>query len=156
MARLRLYQPDDAAHLADIFVAAVRGIGPSDYSAEQVEAWAAGVSADRFAALAGDGRRVWVAVDATDRPCAFIDLEADGHIDFLYCRPSHAGTGMATALYDVLEAQARESGTAWLYTEASEAARRFFLKRRFVVTQRRDFPVRGFMIHNYAMEKRLS
>ena len=71
MARLRLYQPDDAAHLADIFVEAVRGIGPSDYSAEQVEAWAAGVSVERFAALASDGRRVWVALNAADRPCAF-------------------------------------------------------------------------------------
>ena len=156
MARLRLYQPDDAAHLADIFVEAVRGIGPSDYTTEQVEAWAAGVTAERFAALAGDGRFVWVAVDAADRPCAFIDLEDDGHIDFLYCRPAHAGTGTAAALYAVLEAHAGESGLARLYTEASEAARRFFLKRGFVETRRRDFPVRGVMIHNYAMEKRLS
>ena len=156
MARLRLYQPDDAAHLADIFVAAVRGIGPSDYTPRQVDAWAAGVTAERFAALAGDGRRVWVALDASDRPCAFIDLEADGHIDFLYCRPSHAGTGIAAALYDVVEAHARENGVTRLYTEASEAARRFFLKRGFAVVQRRDFPVRGVMIHNYAMEKRLS
>ena len=156
MVRLRLYQPDDAAHLADIFVEAVRGIGPSDYSPEQVEAWAAGVTAERFAALAGDGRLVWVAVDAADRPCAFIDLEADGHIDFLYCRPSYAGTGVAAALYQVLEEHALKTGVSQLHTEASEAARRFFLKRGFSVTQRRDFPVRGVMIHNYAMEKRLS
>ena len=156
MQRVRPYRPHDAAHLADIFVESVRGIGPSDYSAAQVEAWAAGVTAERFAALAGDGRRVWVALDAADKPCAFIDLEADGHIDFLYCRPSHAGTGTAAALYDVLEAHALKLGVARLHTEASEAARRFFLKRGFGVTQRRDFPVRGVMIHNYAMEKRLS
>ena len=156
MARLRLYQPDDAAHLAGIFVEAVRGIGPSDYSPEQVQAWAAGASADRFAARAGDGRVVWVALDVADQPCAFIDLEADGHIDFLYCRPAEAGTGTAAALYAVLESHARKTGLTRLYTEASEAARRFFLKRGFVVTQRRDFPVRGVMIHNYAMEKRLS
>jgi len=156
MHPLRPYRPDDAAHLCDIFVEAVRGIGPSDYTPEQVEAWAAGASAERFGALAGDGRKVWVALDPTDLPCAFIDLEADGHVDFLYCRPAHAGTGAATALYSTLEAHAREFGLARLHTEASEAARRFFLKRGFAVTQRRDFPVNGVMIHNYAMEKRLS
>ena len=64
--------------------------------------------------------------------------------------------GTAAALYAVLESHARKTGLTRLYTEASEAARRFFLKRGFVVTQRRDFSLRGVMIHNYAMEKRLS
>jgi putative acetyltransferase len=42
-----------------------------------------------------------------------------------------------------------------LYSEASEAARRFFLKKGLVVLHRRDFEVRGVAIHNHAVEKRL-
>ena len=42
-----------------------------------------------------------------------------------------------------------------LYVEASELARRLFLRKGFTVVTRRDFAVGGVMIHNYAMEKRL-
>ena len=35
-------------------------------------------------------------------------------------------------------------------------ARRFFLRRGFVVVARRDFEVAGTPIHNYAVEKRLA
>jgi putative acetyltransferase len=86
---------------------------------------------------------------------AFGDLEADGHIDFLYAAPEAVGKGVAAALYDELETAARERGIARLYSEASEAARRLFLKKGFTVLHRRDFDVRGVPIHNYAMEKRL-
>jgi putative acetyltransferase len=39
--------------------------------------------------------------------------------------------------------------------EASEPARRFFLKRGYAVLERRDFEIGGVPIHNYAMERRL-
>jgi putative acetyltransferase len=40
-----------------------------------------------------------------------------------------------------------------LHAEASEAARRFFLKRGFAVVNRRAFEIAGVRIHNYAVEK---
>ena len=40
-----------------------------------------------------------------------------------------------------------------LHAEASEAARRFFLRRGFVVVNSRAFEISGVPIHNYAMEK---
>jgi putative acetyltransferase len=63
------------------------------------------------------------------------------------------GTGVASALYDELEGIARERGLIRLHSEASEAARRLFLKKGFVVTARRQFDISGVPIHNYAMEK---
>jgi putative acetyltransferase len=54
-----------------------------------------------------------------------------------------------------LEAEAQQRGLTRLYSEASEAARRFFLKQGFTVTARRDFAVSGVAIHNYAVQKRL-
>ena len=153
---IRLYAPSDAGALAEIFFAAVRVAGARDYSPAQVEAWApATLAPESFAARAGDGRLTGVAVDEGDTPLAYIDLEADGHIDHFYCRPDRIGTGVAAALYAWLEDRARERGMALLYVEASEAARRFFLRRGFTVVARRDFEVRGVPIHNYRMEKRL-
>ena len=160
---VRPYKPDDAAALATIFRRAVTEIGAKDYTPEQVEAWAGHTpSVDGMKARNGDGRTVLVFVDAADQPLGWIDLEADGHIDTLYCAPEVVGQGAASALYDAIETLAREQGLVRLYTEASEAARRLFLKKGFTETQRRDFPIahpesqEDVWIHNYAMEKDLT
>lgn len=154
--RIRRFRDDDATALAALFHAAVHGIAAAYYSAAQVKAWAPGVpDPERFAARAGDGRLLLVAADPADAPLAYGDLEADGHIDHLFCRPDAAGTGVAAALYAELEAAARALGMARLTVEASEPARRFFLKQGFALVGRRDFELAGVAIHNFAMEKRL-
>lgn len=156
MSTLRAARTDDADAMASIYERTVRAIGSRDYSEAQVAAWiGVGARADRFRARLVDGRRCWVAVDADDTPQAFIDLEDDGHIDFLYAAPEVAGTGVAGRLLDELEAAAQASGMTRLYVEASEAARRFFLKRGYTETARRDFDVEGVAMHNYAMERML-
>ncbi|MEX0760201.1 MAG: GNAT family N-acetyltransferase, partial [Tistlia sp.] len=134
----------------------VEEIGARHYAASQVEAWAAlAPSPARLRELAGDGRVRLVAVDASVRPLAFVDLEPDGHIHLLYCAPEAAGRGVVSALYEVLESLARERGIARLFAEASEAARGFFTRQGFAVTARREFEVAGVPIHNYAVEKLL-
>jgi putative acetyltransferase len=156
--QLRPYRPEDAVALAELFQRAVREIGARDYSPAQIDAWAGGAverRAESLHARLGDGRLVLVAVDEGGAARAFGDLEPDGHIDFLYADPGVAGKGIAAALYDALEAKARQRGIARLYSEASEAARRFFLKKGFRVLHRRDFEVAGVPIHNYLVEKQL-
>lgn len=155
--RIRPYASRDASAIAALFRRSVRAIGPRDYTAEQVAAWAsAAPSPARIEALARDGRTMLVAVDAADRPLAFGDLEPDGHIRFLYCAPEAAGSGVAAMLCAALERDARARGVTRLHAAASEAARRFFLRVGFRVVSRRDFAVAGVPIHNYAVEKVLA
>ena len=154
--KIRPFQPQDAPALAALFHASVHRIGRPHYSPAQVDAWAPAVpDPARFRARAADGRALLVAVDESGAPLAYGDLEADGHIDHLFCRPDAAGTGVAAAVYAALEAEARARGIGRLYVEASEPARRFFLKQGFVLVARRDFEIAGVAIHNFAMEKRL-
>ena len=152
MTAIRPWQDGDAGALAAVFERAVRAIGARDYSQAQIEAWIGDEPrAETFRRKMTDGRRCWVALDSRGEVTAFVDLEADGHIDFLFADPVVAGRGVAAALLDVLERAARDEGLARLYVEASEAARRFFLKRGYTVERRRDFEIRGVAIHNYAM-----
>lgn len=154
--RIRPFRDEDAPALAALFHASVHGVAARHYMPAQVRAWSgAPVDPSRFLARAHDGRTLLVAADSRDRPIAYGDVEEDGHIDHLYCAPDHAGTGVAAALYSALEAAARSRGIARLYVEASEPARRFFLKQGFTELRRRDFEIAGVPIHNYAMEKRL-
>lgn len=154
---IRTYRAGDAAGIADLYRRSVEGIGPRDYSAAQVAAWASRTpDVDRIEALTADGRETFIAADATDRPVGLIDLEADGHINFLYCAPGFAGRGVAGQLYEALELRARERKIVRLYSDASEAARRFFLRRGFAELHRRELMIGDTPIHNYAVEKRLA
>jgi len=87
------------------------------------------------------------------KPVGYGDLEPNGHIDHIYCRPDVIGTGVGSAIYASIEAAAREAGITILFVEASEAARRLFERRGFRVDTRNNFEVNGVPIHNYRMSK---
>ncbi len=154
--KIRIYDAKDAGALSQLYRRSVEQLAIQDYTEAQVAVWVSlSPTAERLHDLSKDGRARFVAVDALDHPLAFADLEADGHIHFLYCAPEAIGTGVAAALYDTLENNARLRNIPRLYTEASEAARRFLLKKAFRVKARRELEISGVEIHNYAMEKQL-
>ena len=150
--RIRPYRKEDAAALADIFEKAVAAIVPRHYTAGEIAIWLADkpLPAD-IAAKNGDGRIAFVAVDQTDRPVAWIDLEPDGHIDMLFCAPEWAGKGLASALYQALEGAARRLGIVRFHVEASAVARPVFERWGFTVVRRQDVTLAGGTIHNYVM-----
>ena len=157
MIKIRQYEKRDAEAVRVIFVDAIRGLATVHYSQAQVDVWS-GVMGDHHSVHARrtDGRTTWLAVDNADQPLAYIDLEADGHIDHLFCRPEAAGQGLASALYATLEQFARAQGINYLYVEASESAKPVFARHGFNVVRRRDFEMDGVALHNYAMDKRLA
>ena len=73
----------------------------------------------------------------------------------MFCAPEAAGQGIASRLYDAVEAAAREQGIRSLFTEASELARWLFEGKGFAVVERQDLVVHGVAIHNYRMAKAL-
>jgi len=156
-ATVRTFQPGDAAAIATVMWRSVHEGASGDYDAAQQGAWLP-VRPDGAAMLAWaqDGRAVFVAVDEDDSIVGYTDLERDGHIDHLYCVPEAIGAGVAGVLHEQIETLARRLGLGRLYVEASEAARRFYASRGFVVDGRREWDLRGVPIHNYAMSKQLS
>ena len=154
--RVRPFRPGDEAKLAGIFHAAIHQIAARHYTPEQVNAWAPEIPDEsRFLTRGTDGRTLLVAVDVDDEPLAYGDVEADGHIDHLFCRPDPAGTGITIELYDALEESAIRHGISTLFTEASEPAMRFFSRRGFQVIERNELEIGGVPIHNFRMKKRL-
>src|SRR6476620_7572200 len=118
--RIRPFRADDAPALARLFHDAVHGIAALHYGPAQIAAWAPAVpDPARFRARGTDGRILLVAEGADGAPLAYGDLEPDGHIDHLFCRPDAAGTGVTVTLYGALEAAARARGIGLLYVEAS-------------------------------------
>lgn len=154
--KLRTYRAGDAARLEEIFRSAIRQLGSRDYTAEQVAVWSgARVTAERLHDMYSDGRATFIAVDETDTAIAFSDLEADGHVDMLYCHPDHAGRGIASALLAAIESAARQAGMTRLHTEASETARPVFARAGYETLLRRPLEIDGVALHNWKMEKLL-
>lgn len=152
---IRAFRPADAVALSALFYQSVTQLGQQAYTAQQVAAWAARTPTPAaMHNLGQDGRLVLVA-EQDNAVVAYGDLEPDGHIDHLYALPVAAGSGCASRLYNALEAFGRQQGIARLYTEASEMAKPFFMRKGFELQKRRDFKIMGVSIHNYAMTKSL-
>jgi putative acetyltransferase len=154
---IRDYEAGDAAALGRVFFEAVRNLGIRHYSAEQVRAWApAPIDPRRAHARATDGHTTLVAVTDDGEVVAYGDLEANGHVEHLYCRPDAAGARVGSRLIANLITRAQAMGGLRLYVEASEGARPVFERMGFSVVGRRDFLIGGVPIHNYAMERSLA
>ena len=153
---VRPFMPSDAEALAALFHASVREAGVRDYSVQQVAAWSPSPPDPQDYLRRAGGRTILVAIDDDGQAVGYGDLEPDGNIDHLYCRPDSIGTGVGSAIYAALEASARDAGIAMVFVEASESARRLFERRGFSVDGRNDFTINGVAIHNYRMSKRIA
>ncbi|MGU3384476.1 GNAT family N-acetyltransferase [Methylobacterium sp. D53M] len=153
---IRPFEPSDADALATLFHASVHEAGRRYYSDTQVKAWSPSRPEPERYLRQSKGRTFLVAIDEAGQPIGYGDLEPNGHIDHLYCRPDRIGTGVGSAIYAALEDAARAAAVAVLYVEASEGARPLFERRGFKVVVRNDFVLNGIVIHNYRMSKSLA
>jgi putative acetyltransferase len=152
---VRRYREGDAAALCDIFFRSVRELGPAKYDAAQVRVWAPDVP-DTVAW----GRRMrenatFVAVHDDGAPAGWIELEANGHVEMLYCAPDAAGRGVAALLSAAAERVARERGLTRLTTDASRFAESFFLKQGWTVDEHETVTRFGVEIQRARMSKTL-
>jgi len=156
MYSIRSYTDGDAADIYSVFESAVRVIGSQDYTQQQVRAWIASApSVQQIHQRCTDGRNTFVSIDKDEKIVAYIDIENNGHIDHLFCAPEVSRSGASQELYKTVEELAITRGIERLFTEASEAAKRFFGRQGFSTLHRRDFNLGTVAMHNFAMEKQL-
>jgi putative acetyltransferase len=151
---IRPYAAGDAGVLVDLFRDTVRSVNLADYNADQVRAWApdtidADAWADRLA-----GNRSFVA-EVEGAAAGFTELTGEGHVHMLFVAKDRQRQGVAGALLERVEAEARELGLDRLTTEASLTARPVFERYGFTVVARQEVAIRGQTLTNFRMSKRL-
>ena len=151
---VRRYRETDAAALCEIFFRSVREVGLAKYDDAQVRAWAHDVPDAAAWGKRMHANETFVAV-RDDVPVGWIEMEADGHVDMLYCAPEAAGRGVAAQLYAAAEGLAHERGLARLTTAASRFAESFFRKQGWNVDERETVTRFGVGIQRARMSKTL-
>jgi putative acetyltransferase len=150
--KIRLFQQQDTEQVARLFHQTVHEVNISDYSSNQVRAWAPDniyfrdwekICLERFTYVADDEGVI----------AGFGELELNGHIDCFYCHKNYQRMGVGSRIYRAIEAKANELGINRLYTEASITAKAFFLKMGFNILREQQVECRGETFINYAMEK---
>jgi len=138
-----------------LFHNTIRIVNLRDYTQQQVEAWASGrAGPDHWhARLAGRTTRIaaW-----SGSVIGFTDIEPDGHLDHLFVHHNHQRQGVATALHEAIEAEARRLGLRRLFTEASITARPFFLRQGYQQVRQQVVTIDGVGLTNFVMEKDLA
>lgn len=144
---------EDVVAIARLFHGSVHELAVPYYDEAQRAAWAPDVDdigrwRDNVAKA-----NMLVAEDEVGL-CGFLGYRADGYVAQLYTASRCARRGIASMLYERVEAEWRAAGVERLFAEVSLAARAFFEKQGFVVLVEERVERRGVILPRFVMEKR--
>ena len=144
------YTPEHYKEIANLFTKAVHEIDGAIYNKKQKNAWAPqpidyNKWEDRLA------RTKPFILFINNQVAAFIELDADGHIDCAYVLPEYQRQGVASRLLKHVFDVAEKTGLTALTVEASMVAKPFFEAFGFIVKNENKVFRNGAVLINYSM-----
>lgn len=153
--KLRKYESADCPVLAKLFYETVHEVNRKDYSQSQLHAWATGtVNILEWDASFLANHTVIAEMDGIIT--GFCDMDHTGYLDRLYVHHNYQGQGIATAMVNALEQQAKARGIVHFTTHASITAKPFFERRGYQVVKENTAVCQGIALTNFIMEKNIS
>jgi putative acetyltransferase len=138
----------------EIYTASIRSLTASYYSQEQIAAWApVPPDAARWRERLSHLHTIVAESDAV--LAGFASYTRDSYLDFLFTHPTFARQGVATSLYQRIEAALRAVSAPRVTTHASLAARPFFDRHGFQLDAEEWVECRGAYLRQFAMHKQL-
>lgn len=150
--QIRPYKPGEEAALFNVYHSAVHLVASSDYSAEQIHAWAPDDLDPGLWARKMQSIRPFVAT-LGGVPVGYADLQADGYIDHFFVSGAHPRQGIGSMLMNHLLETAAQRGIPELTSDVSRTAQPFYEKFGFTVVEQRLPQVRGMLIPNALMRR---
>ncbi|MNS78000.1 putative N-acetyltransferase YafP [compost metagenome] len=155
---VRRFQEKDIDEIITLFYETVHTINKLDYTQEQLDAWAsrAEVKSKTENWLRALTSNISYVVEIEDRIVGFSDLNQQGYLDRLFVHKDYQGRGIASALVNTLEYEAKQLGLVEMVTDASITARPFFEGKGYRVIQSQIVERNGTQLMNYRMSKAMS
>lgn len=152
---IRPFHEADAPALRAVFESSVHTLAAPYYTPAERTAWA---PSEHDAAQWAERMRMLqpFVAELDGRIAGFADLQPSGHIDMFFVAGDCGGRGVAKALMARIEASAHDRGIAGLWAHVSLAAEAFFRRSGFEIAHRREVTLRGVVLRNARMTRRLS
>ncbi len=148
-------QGDEINLLRELFIAAVMELTGGEYSLEQRTAWASS-AVDKVTFCARmEARQPFVAM-LQGRIAGYADLQPDGLIDHFYVAPWAKGQRVASGMLEHIEKLAQSKEMTTIHSLVSLTAEPFFLRKNFVVVERRVTTRVGVTLPHALMKKDLT
>lgn len=152
---IREFHPADIDHIVRLFYETVHTINQQDYTAAQLNAWAARdeESQRRESWLHSLTKNIAFVAEMNNQIVGFSDMNHQGYLDRLFVHKDYQGQGIASSLVDVLETNAKLHNISEIQTDASITAKPFFESKGYTVVQSQLVERNGIQLKNYRMKK---
>ncbi|MFD2114638.1 GNAT family N-acetyltransferase [Paenibacillus yanchengensis] len=151
------FEEADTEEIVSLFYETVHSVNAKGYSQIELNAWAP--LEEKTAKLAAWkvslGRNLSYVAKVDNQVVGFSDMTHSGYLDRLYVHHCYQGQGIATALVDRLENEAKKINLLEIATDASITAKQFFERRGFMTTCPQTVERKGVKLINYKMIKKL-
>lgn len=143
----------DIPVLKELYQNTVLTVNRKDYSAEEVEDWAScGDDITHLQKLFTEQYYI-VAENQIQKIVGFASITDEGYMHTLFVHKDFQHQGVATLLYQYLEAYAQEKGIEKITSEVSITAKPFFEKQGFRVDKEQRRKANKLCLTNYKMSK---
>jgi putative acetyltransferase len=151
---IRRFRSTDANALRQVFYSAIHDIASADYSPEQIQAWAPPSVDAALWRQHMENLNPFVAVEANEI-VGYADIQKSGYIDHFYVSGHFPRRGIGTLLMRRLHEEALYLGATTLTSDVSRTAQPFFARFGFEVVEHQSKAIRGVVVPNALMRKRL-
>ena len=151
--KIRTYTPNDCDEIIDLFFNTVHSINKSDYSTQQLNAWATG-NVDKIKWHNSFLEHYTIVAEIDGQIVGFGNLDSS-YLDRLYVHKDYQCQGIASAILDCLEQYARQANESEMTTHASITAKPFFEKRGYHTLKEQQVERNGVLLTNFVMKKQL-
>ncbi|MCM2534419.1 GNAT family N-acetyltransferase [Neobacillus pocheonensis] len=151
------FKETDTEEIVSLFYETVHSVNSKDYSQSELDAWAPRDEKESKMKSWEEslGQNITFVAKVNDRIVGFSDLTHNGHLDRLYVHKDYQGQGIATALVDMLESEAKILNLLEIDTEASITAKPFFEHRGYKIVCSQTVERKGVKLTNFKMIKKI-
>lgn len=148
----------DIEEIISLFYETVHSVNLKDYSQTEVDAWAPkDEKQSKIVAWKKSlGQNLSFVAKINGKIVGFSDMTHSGYLDRLYIQKDYQGLGIATALVDRLEVEAKKLNLLKIDTEASITAKPFFEHRGYISICSQIVERAGVELTNFKMIKKIN
>lgn len=152
--RIRKGCLEDLKEMQSLFVHTIRSVCIHDYNPQQIEVWSSSVqNKERW--IQKIQSQYLLIGEMDSKMVGFASLEGIDYFDLLYVHADYQSMGIAGALADLIEEEARNRGSKTIYAHVSKTAFRFFSKRNYQLILENHFFINEVAISNFKLTKEL-